>query len=245
MKITVSIVNHGHCSMIEDLVYQLSRKCISIERVVLTQNIPSMLNFDQSNIPFEIIYIENDKPIGFGENHNNAFRHCKTDLFCVMNPDIEIIDDPFPSLENTLALPNVGIAAPQVIDSNGNLEDSARIFPTPSMLLKKMLLNSRGTFEGEFKNGVQYPDWVAGMFLLFRSEFYSEIGGFDEAYFLYYEDIDISLRTWKLGKKVAFNQEAVVVHNAQRSSHKNFRLFTIHIRSIVLFFTKHLFRFPN
>lgn len=245
MKITVSIVNHGHCSMIEQLVHQLSAKCVSIERVVLTQNIPSMLSLDQSNIPFEIVYIENDKPLGFGENHNNAFRHCKSDLFCVMNPDIEILDDPFSSLEKTLALPNVGIAAPQIRDSNGNLEDSARIFPTPSMLVKKLLLNSRGIFEGELNNGVQYPDWVAGMFLFFRSEFYSEIGGFDEAYFLYYEDIDISLRTWKLGKKVALNQEAVVVHNAQRSSHKNFRLFTIHIRSILVFFTKHLFRFPN
>jgi N-acetylglucosaminyl-diphospho-decaprenol L-rhamnosyltransferase len=231
--------------MIEQLVHQLSAKCVSIERVVLTQNIPSMLSLDQSNIPFEIVYIENDKPLGFGENHNNAFRHCKSDLFCVMNPDIEILDDPFPSLENTLALLDIGIVAPQVRDSNGNLEDSARIFPTPSTLLKKLLLNSRGTFEGELKNGVQYPDWVAGMFLLFRSEFYSEIGGFDEAYFLYYEDIDISLRTWNLGKKVALNQEAVVVHNAQRSSHTNFRLFTIHIRSILVFFTKHLFRFPN
>lgn len=244
-NVTVSIVNHGHCAMIRELLNQLSEKCTTVARVVLTNNIPSVLDPQAGEFPFEIVTIENAVPKGFGANHNAAFLKCETDYFCVLNPDIQILDDPFPMLTGSKVPQDIGIAAPQVINSDGDLEDSARRFPTPTTLLGKLLFNRRGEFNGEFVDGLMFPDWAAGMFLVLKVDFFEKLNGFDEDYFLYYEDIDLSLRAWKAEKKVAVFQDAVVVHNAQRDSHKNLKLFLIHLKSIVIFFAKHLFRFPR
>ena len=59
------------------------------------------------------------------------------------------------------------------------------------------------------------------MFLIFKKEVFKELNGFDESYFLYYEDIDICLRTWRSGKKVAVSKVSSIEHLAQRDSHKN------------------------
>ena len=89
-----------------------------------------------------------------------------------------------------------------------------------------------------------YPDWVAGMFMLFRKDFFKNINGFDQGYFLYYEDIDLCIRARKQKFEVVFVNSTFVYHDARRSSHKNLRFLIIHITSVVRFFSKHLFRFP-
>src|SRR5690606_14674162 len=72
-------------------------------------------------------------------------------------------------------------------------------------------------------------DWAAGMFMLFRAEAFEAIGGFDEGFHLYYEDVDICTRLWIAGWKVMLHPGVQVVHDAQRTSHRNFRYMRWHV----------------
>ncbi|MBU3647330.1 MAG: glycosyltransferase [Limnohabitans sp.] len=80
------------------------------------------------------------------------------------------------------------------------------------------------------------PDWVAGLFMLFRSETFARLKGFDARYFLYYEDVDLCARLSLSGLRVALSPEVTVVHLAQRSSHHNFKYFRWHVVSMLKFF---------
>jgi len=115
--------------------------------------------------------------------------------------------------------------------SGGTLEDSARVFPTGTSLLLRAF---------ERRSGAAYPvdqgpvpvDWIAGMFMLFRRETYEAVGGFDEDYFLYYEDVDICWRLHAKGYSVIYDPWAEITHDAQRASRGNLRLAAHHLASI-------------
>ena len=76
---------------------------------------------------------------------------------------------------------------------------------------------------------ILYPDWVGGMFMLFSREMFSAIRGFDERYFLYYEDVDLCARLTLRGYKVCLTPKSKVIHQAQRTSHRNLRYLRWHL----------------
>jgi GT2 family glycosyltransferase len=134
-------------------------------------------------------------------------------------------------LSKTLEDGRVGVAGPLVRNSGGALEDSARMFPTGTSLLLRALGKGVGTVY-PVDRGPLAVDWIAGMFMLFRRETYEALGGFDEAYFLYYEDVDICWRLRAKGYSVVFDPRAEIVHDAQRASRGNLRLAAHHLASI-------------
>ncbi|MGH8765371.1 MAG: glycosyltransferase, partial [Burkholderiales bacterium] len=81
----------------------------------------------------------------------------------------------------------------------------------------------------------QAVDWVAGMFMLFRSDAFRAAGGFDESYFMYYEDVDICRRIGAAGRSVTYNPAAEVIHAAQRASRRKPRLALYHLASALRF----------
>ena len=244
--ITISIVSHGHCEMILPLLEQLNGLDSAIAEVIVTNNIPSDVDILSDLYSFEVMVINNAHPKGFGANHNQAFSLSRTALFCVLNPDVEFFENPFKKLLQYLSGDSsIGVIAPAIVDATGNSEDSIRLFPTPISILKKALLHDPGTFPIVGDERLVYPDWVAGMFMVFRSDAYRTLGGFDEGYFMYYEDIDMCVRSWKEGYSVVAVLDVRVVHKAQRASHKNLGLFQVHLRSMALFFWRHAFRLPK
>ena len=94
-RVCVSIVSHGHCDMLPLLLCQLSAKCKDVGHVILTFNLRSDLRIDVASYPFTVTILENAAPQGFGANHNQAFRLCQHPYFCVLNPDVQIREDPF------------------------------------------------------------------------------------------------------------------------------------------------------
>lgn len=76
----------------------------------MTVNIPELV---PAGVEHQVMLIRNLQPKGFGENHNAAFKHCGTAFFCVLNPDIELIGNPFPALCAQLAgLRGAGLCVP-------------------------------------------------------------------------------------------------------------------------------------
>ncbi|NNH67564.1 glycosyltransferase [Rhizobium laguerreae] len=237
----VSIVSHGQGKIADLLLDDLDRRCSGLN-VVVTKNIPEEWPVRDRRYP--LLQIENPSAKGFGANHNQAFRRCDSSLFCVANPDIRLQADPFDDLKAAMGDPRVGLVAPLIVNPVGNLEDSARYFPTPSGLLRKVLGNGDGRFPID-PNRPSAVDWTAGMFMLFRSEAFAEVGGFDEGFFLYYEDVDICARLWKAGWKVILQPTVSVVHDARRASHTDPKYMRWHVSSMMRYFTKHLGRTPD
>jgi hypothetical protein len=229
--VTLSIVSHRHNAMIKNLLGDIERHCDGKIFLILTENVPDPVLISTENLSYPIEKIVNASPKGFGANHNAAFRRCHTPLFCVVNPDVRFESDPLPLLSRTLEDRRVGVVGPLVRNSSGTLEDSARVFPTRTSLLLRAFGKGVGAAY-PIDRGPLAVDWIAGMFMLFRRETYEAVGGFDEAYFLYYEDVDLCWRLHAKGYSVVYDPRAAITHDAQRASRGNLRLAAHHLASI-------------
>jgi len=230
--ITLSIVSHGQNALVNQLLMDIQRHCADRVELVLTENISDATPLATGALSSPVQRIANTQVKGFGANHNAAFAHSKTPYFCVVNPDIKLPADPFPALLQSLSDERVAVAGPLVRSPAGNIEDSARRFPTFAILLKKVFSDKRQP-DYPVDRGPQGVDWVGGMFMLFDGAAFRSVGGFDEAYFLYYEDIDLCRRLHGAGKQVIYNPAAEVVHDARRTSHRNPRYLLLHLQSIL------------
>lgn len=238
MQLSISVVSHAQASLLEALLEDLERISTGVPfEVILTVNAPETLTFNSSDFSFPIRIIENTSPKGFGANHNAAFKIAVGAWFCVINPDIRLPQSPFNVLIQHQREVESGIIAPAVVNSSGLIADSVRKRPTIFNLTGRVLGISDASYRFRIGDASFPVDWVAGMFMLFRSDAFQAVGGFDEAYFLYFEDADICMRLWRSGRMVLVCPQAVVVHDAQRSSHKNFRYFKWHLASMVRFFS--------
>lgn len=234
--ISISVVSHGQIALIANLLADIESNChVGSIELILTLNIDETLPFSEDKFSFPVIVIRNASPMGFAANHNQAFTHATGQYFCVLNPDVGFEHDPFPSLLECLKDSSIGVAAPVVVGETGEIEDSARHFPTPFKIICKAFGKCKGS---DYVIGEKtiYPDWAGGMFLLFPRAIFEKLRGFDQGYFLYYEDVDICARLRLLGYEVALCPESRVVHHAQRSSHRSFRYFRWHLTSMMRFF---------
>ena len=241
--VTVSIVSHGQGSLVSSLLVDISR-CEQIEKVIVTLNIPESEFTVPESLHGRLQIIRNECPFGFGANHNKAFRLCTTKYFVVLNPDIRIGTDPFPELLSVVADNCVGVVAPAVVNHKGDLEDSARYFPTLFRLIRRYIGLRNDCFPLDGVRPLEV-DWLAGMFLLFRSEVFENLRGFDERFFLYCEDVDSSVRLWKQSYRVMLCPNVRVIHDAQRASRKRVQYAMWHISSMVRYFAMHAGRLPR
>jgi N-acetylglucosaminyl-diphospho-decaprenol L-rhamnosyltransferase len=234
--LSLSVVSHGQVALVSDLLSDIQKYCAEDAlEVLLTLNVPEPLPdlFNQFTFPLKVIH--NTVPLGFGENHNRAFEQARGDFFCVINPDIRLDGNVFPTVMTGLGDASIGLVAPLVVDGSGAVEDSARRFPTPLKILCKLIGRCAGS-DYVIRDAPIYPDWVGGMFMVLRRDVYKELNGFNQKYFLYYEDVDLCARLWLKGLKVALIPKVRATHRAQRSSHKKIRYLWIHIRSMLRFF---------
>ena len=235
-QLTISIVSHGQAALVKKLLEDLSQYASNSDfRVILTLNIPEPLPWDSKSIDFPLTIVCNDLPKGFGANHNSAFRLSQSDFFCILNPDIRLPQNPFPNLLELFADPGVGLVAPAITDKFGKLEDNARRFPTPKLIFIK-ILGRLPLIDYDMQAELVQPDWVAGMFMVFSSPAFERANGFDERYFLYYEDVDLCARLRLMGYRIVMSPSTFSVHNARRHSHRNLRHVQWHLRSMLKFF---------
>lgn len=239
--IAISIVSHGHGLMVSNLVNQLL-SIPEVSQIIITFNIPELVHIPEN--PY-IKLINNIYPQGFGENHNKAFKLCDQSFFCVLNPDITFEINPFPVLISSILLEKVALVSPAVKNMDGTIEDNARLFPSPFSILLRKFIKYKDAYRYRFNDPIFYPEWVAGMCMLFKSESYAALSGFDERYYLYVEDIDICTRIWLNGYQVLLNPAAIIIHNAQRASRTNWRHIRWHVSGLLRYFSKYTGRLPD
>lgn len=216
--------------------------CDEVVQIIVTRNIPESLAIPGDE---RISLLDNQFPKGFGENHNSAFLHCSQPFFCPLNPDISLQGNPFSVLLSEMTKAGAAIAAPLVVSPTGAVEDSVRHFPNLRSLARKICGGEDGRYDLKLHDPTFSPDWVAGMCMLFRSADYGRLKGFDQGYFLYYEDVDVCVRAWKAGMKIIACPSVAVVHDARRDSHRSLRHLRWHLASMGRYFLKHWGRLPH
>lgn len=244
-RVSVSIVSHRQGPLVKHLLSDLHAHCATPLEVVLTVNVEETLPFDAAQFGFPVKIITNASAKGFAANHNAALRHAGAEYFCVLNPDIRLERDPFPALFAQLADPKIGVAGPLILSPSGEIEDSARRFPTLFTILKKTILRRCG-LDYEITGVPLFPDWIAGMFMVFRVGVFKASGGFDERYFLYYEDVDLCMRLRHAGYEVVLLPQISAIHDARRQSHRNLRYLVIHGSSLLRFlYTRQRYKYAR
>lgn len=224
--LVVSIVSHGHGPMILQLLADLARECQArcwVTRVVLTLNIPEP-SPPLAGWPFTLELIHNKEPRGFGVNHNRAFAGATETYVCVLNPDVRLLagEQVIEELTHAAGMHSVGMAYPGQVGEDGVAQDFERALPSPWALLRRYLSARR--LEG--------AEWVNAACLVVRREVWEQLSGFDERYFMYCEDVDLSLRV-RLAGLTLTRVDAVVVHSGQRASRKSPRHLWWHIVSLL------------
>ncbi len=227
--VTVSVVSHEHFDEIPQLLQDLADIAHeSVNEVIITLNIPEpdlKKWVEERGWPFVVSIIDNKVPLGYGANHNQAFSRCKTDFFCVVNPDVRLFWNPFPALLASFVSDRVGCVYPMQSNRNGLPIDCSREVPSPSSLLARYTI-------GRLSKKLQDSHWINGAFMLFSSSVFLRIGGFDPAYYMYCEDVEICLRLKLLGFQLVPVGDAQIRHMAQHASRRRLRHLIWHLQSL-------------
>jgi N-acetylglucosaminyl-diphospho-decaprenol L-rhamnosyltransferase len=222
--------------LVDKLLSTLNNSNISNLQIIITFNIPENIDFINKYDYLTISIIENKTALGYGENHNNAFKISTGSYFVVCNPDIEFFMPALDMLASKFET-TVGIVAPGIVGKDNIIQDSVRKFPTIlGLLLRRLKIRDNSLYSPVSRDFA--VDWAAGMFLMFTRHSFRLVGGFDESYYLYFEDIDICKRMNNLGFKILYVPNIKIIHNARHSSRKSFQYFIWHLHSAFKYFKK-------
>jgi GT2 family glycosyltransferase len=196
--------------------------------------------------------IDNERTLGFGANINRGVAATSAPFVVASNPDIEATPGSIEALrEFADAHPRAGIVGPQMRYPDGRWQPSRRSFPTISGTivrrtpLRRLLHPERRQREhylvDERPTEPTPSDWFLGAFLFLRRGMLEELGGLDEGYRLYGDDIDLAYRARQAGWERWYVPEALVIHNHQAVTDHRFltRRTLWHWRSIARFVRKH------
>lgn len=225
-SLVVSVVSHGHGAHIQRLLECLaSAPRARPSRVVLTLNIPEADPVaPAAGWPFALEMRRNARPLGFGSNHNRALAQAREAFVCVINPDVcwPAGEDPLDGLVSRAAGAGLALAYPCQVGEDGGLQDFERELPSVWNLLRRKLV-------GRVERRVE---WVNAACLVMRQDSWLRLGGFDEGFFMYCEDVDLCLRLRVQGGELR-RADVCVVHAGQRASRRNLRHGAWHVASLL------------
>lgn len=234
--LSISIVSHAQGALIRPLLEQLAVWPTAAIEILLTLNLPEDESFIEAAGPIPLRVLRNLAPRGFGANHNRAFEVANGEFFLVLNPDIRLMESNLGPLFESVRQVKAGVVGPAILDTTGQPTDSPRRFPTLLRLARRVLTRTK-TPDYERIQARMPVDWVGGMFMLFRRDLYRQLGGFDERFFMYMEDVDICRRVRDRGLQVVFDPAVAVIHDARRQNRRSAK----HLRWHVLSLLRYLF----
>lgn len=215
-----------------------------IEKIILVDNDNS--NWANNLTDQRIIYLKSPGNLGFGYGNNLAINQYakESQYFLICNPDIIFESTEFEKLVDFADTQSAGLYFPKIVTQNGENQYAGRLLPTPLNLFARRFspkLGEKLDTEYLLKNlDLSKPSAipaVLGCFMLFSSEKLLALNGFDDRYFMYLEDIDLSRRCHKLYGNCYFPL-ATVTHLHEQGSYKSSKLLKIHIKSTIQYFNK-------
>lgn len=189
--------------------------------------------------------------VGFSAGNNLGMAAARGDYLLLLNPDTEVAEGALDALTAAMqAHPEAGVAGPRLRNPDGTVQSSRRRFPTlTTAFVESTALQphfsrhpalARYYVADRPDDAEQEVDWLTGACLLVRREVYARVGGFDEGYFMYSEELDWQKRIRATGWRVLYVPQAKVVHHEGKSSEQVVPLRHIRFqRSKIRYFTKH------
>lgn len=191
--------------------------------------------------------VHNSQNLGFAKACNQGAKLAKGKYLLFLNPDTIVkkncIEEMIKSFENQI---DIGIVGCKVLNKNGSIQPSCGCFPTIfNIILDRIplinkIIKTELIRKVNYYNKEQIPDWISGCFLLIKRNLYLKLGGFDEQYFLYGEDIDLCYRIIKAGYKIYYNPNTAIIHFDMGKSKKRKGFKAIQMRKgFLIYFSKY------
>lgn len=197
----------------------------------------------------KVEYIFTGKNLGYGAGHNIALRKSIENgvpYHLVVNSDIAFQPDILSTLLQYMdEHPDTGQLMPKVVYPNGETQYLCKLLPTPLDLFGRRFLPTRWihrrTERFELRasgyNRIMNVPYLSGCFMLLRTEALQRVGLFDERFFMYPEDIDLTRRIHRQYKTL-FYPGITIVHDHAQASYRNLRMLAVHIVNICRYFNK-------
>ena len=219
-----------------------------VHHVYWIDNSP-IANIDLPLLSPKITYKHNTHNIGYGAAHNIAIRESiynDIPYHLVVNPDIILTKQALELMLNFIVQhPEVGSLMPKVVYPNGELQYLCKLLPTPldvfgrRFLPRKWIKHRNDTYEmrtSGYSKLMNVP-YLSGCFMLLRTQAVQKARLFDERFFMYPEDIDLTRRIHRDYLTVFF-PHATIIHNHEKASYKSLKMLWIHIINMCRYFNK-------
>ena len=244
-RVAAVVVSHDNAGEVATLLPALTPQ---VDEIVLVANTPDSVG----TVPDDVDVLVNATRLGFAANVNRGAAVTDSDYVLTVNPDAVPRDGAVAALREFMdAHPRCGVAGPRMVYPDGTLQPSRRRFPTVLGTIVRRTpirrvfdpykLQRRHYNLGDDPSEPVRADWMLGGFLLLRRAMLEELGGLDEGFRLYGEDIDLCYRAAKAGWETWYVPQAVVQHGHKAVTDRT--LFTRrtlwHWRGIFRFVRKH------
>ena len=246
-SLCIVIVSYNVCDLLRDCL-----RTLSDQRVIVVDNASSDGTAAMARSEFPAVeLIANASNRGFAAACNQGITASAKDFILILNPDTLVTPAALQALLDVMqAFPRAGACGPRILNPDGSLQPSCRLFPTlPRLLLDEFGLGKlfpRSKFFGGYRltwwahDRFREVDQLMGAALLLRRAALEQVGAFDERFFMYFEEVDLCLRLHNAGWKVLFVPDARVMHHGGRSARQVLPEATLYrYRSLGAFYRKH------
>ncbi len=209
----------------------------------------SLQELRQLSLPKNVQILPQEKNIGFGAGHNVVLKKLQSEYHAVVNPDIVMDTAVISEMANWMdAHPDVVMVSPRLLFPNGEPQYTAKRRPALLPLLARQLgLSFLKKHEQRYLmldrdlSKQQDIEFCSGCFFVIRTEVFLSMGGFDEGYFMYVEDADITQKALQKGR-VVYLPQVHVFHAWHREAHRKPKQFFWQLKSMARYFKKWGFR---
>nr|WP_284705999.1 glycosyltransferase [Periweissella ghanensis] len=251
MKLSFSIVTYNNQNEIRKIINNINDVVRDYDYVIYVIDNGSI---DATVLEVNELIGNNDRikllksaNLGFGHGHNLVLGLLESDYHFIVNPDI-ILPNEKDNLNNMLDFleknKDVGLLTPQIRNQDGSvqllLRNEPTVFDASIRFMGKNLFKKRQNKFINLESGynkIMETQNATGCFMVFRSNVFQQINGFDPRYFMYYEDSDITKKTKKVAKTIFF-PFSYVTHQWQRDNKKKIKFVYINIMSLIKFMNK-------
>lgn len=249
MQLSFIIINYNTRQSLEKCIASVLKKVTNTKfELIIVNNERQKISEIQEKFKniANLDVIEVSKNVGFGRACNIGAKKAQGELLCFLNPDAEIVSENIHDLIREIKSDlKIGVVGPRIIEENGNIQPwSVGREPGLLDLFRNNLgfLNSKKKWEYPNKQDV---DWVTGAALFSRREVFEAVNGFDEKFFLYFEDVDLCKRVRLLGKKIVHFPDFQVMHFGGKSMSSKKKQKDCYYASQDYYFQKHFGRFVS
>ena len=186
--------------------------------------------------------IENKENVGFSKANNQAVKVAKGEYVCVLNPDTAVSENVFEKCLGIIeSSEKIGAIGVYLLDGTGNfLPESKRNIPTPWISLLKILGFTKKYYASKIsEEGTGHVSVLVGAFMFLKRSVYNQVEGFDEDYFMYGEDIDLSYKIEKAGFKNHYIGSTETLHYKGESTQKDAAYLDRFYGAMQIFYKKH------